>query len=106
MQRFVGKQVVTRGEADLYLQICDYDSRFSHCFSYIFFPHSSNAVQRHFPCSMTRARIDLMCSSIASSSTILRFLNFCQRTEAGVPVRNPKKSSLISSSVKPVCRAL
>ena len=37
---------------------------------------------------------------------IFRFFNFCQRTDGGVPARNPKKSRLISVSVKPVCRTV
>ena len=79
---------------------------FAHCLSNIFLPHSSSTVQRHFPCSSKRLRIVWMCSNIASSSTIFRFFNLCQRTEGGVPARNPKNSCLISVSVKPVCRAL
>jgi len=63
---------------------------FAQCFSNIFLPHSSKAVQRQFPCCSNRSRILWMCSNIASSSTIFRFFNFCQRTEGGVPARNPK----------------
>jgi len=68
--------------------------------------NSSNAVQRHLPCSSKRSRIVWMCSDIALSSTILRFFNFFQRTEGGVPARNPKKRCLISVSVNLVRRAL
>jgi biotin operon repressor len=35
-----------------------------------------------------------MCSNVASSSTIFCFFNFSQRTEGGVPARNPKKKLL------------
>jgi len=77
----------TRGNAGTILQlhVMAYTLPFAHCLSNIFLPHSSSAVQRHFPCCSKRSRILWIFSSIPSSSPIFCFFNFCQRTEGGVP---------------------